>query len=111
MSYPPLDITPVWARFNESLIALVDRIPDDQMNWSPKPELWNFRGILLHIADARDNWMRDQIKDGEEPPNVWLTVRSKLEVQDPTAVHGIAWRDSCRTSPCSTVSTTITQAA
>ena len=82
MSYPPLDITPVWARFNESLIALVDRIPDDQMNWSPKPELWNFRGILLHIADARDNWMRDQIKDGEEPPNVWLNVRSKQEVQD-----------------------------
>ena len=52
-----LDIVPVWARFNADLIRLVDYVPDDKINWSPKPELWNFRGILLHIAAARDSWL------------------------------------------------------
>ena len=81
MTYPRIDITPIWARHNDSLIALVDRIPDEQMNWSPRPELWNFRGILLHIADARNTWMTFTVKDGEEAPNVWQTVRSKPEIQ------------------------------
>ena len=39
-----IDLTPTWARFNDGLIRLVDHIPEDQLNWSPKPELWNFRG-------------------------------------------------------------------
>ena len=88
MSYPPLDITPIWARHNESLIALVDRIPDDQMNWSPKPELWNFRGTLLHIADARDLWMAHTVKDGGDPSTVWQTVRSKDEIR---AAYARTW--------------------
>ena len=81
MTYPRIDITPIWARHNDSLIALVDRIPDEQMNWSPKPELWNFRGTLLHIAGVRDGWLGVDVKDGEEAPNVWQTVRSKPEIQ------------------------------
>ncbi len=80
-AHPPLDITPIWARFNDDLIRLVDYVPDDQMNWSPKPELWNFRGILLHIAATRDYWLGDDVRDGVEAPNVWLTVRSKAEIQ------------------------------
>jgi hypothetical protein len=51
---PRINITPTWARFNDELIRLVDYVPDDKINWSPKPELWNFRGILLHIAATRD---------------------------------------------------------
>jgi len=80
--YPRLDITPIWVRLNDSLIRLVDHVPDDQMNWSPKPELWNFRGILLHIASARDNWMTRDVKDGIETPDVWRTVRTKAEIQE-----------------------------
>jgi uncharacterized damage-inducible protein DinB len=76
-----LDIGPVWARFNEGLIRLVDYVPEDRINWSPKPELWNFRGILLHIAGARDNWLGEGIHDGVEAPNVWQTVRSKDEIK------------------------------
>lgn len=77
-----LDIVPVWARFNEDLIKLVDAVPDDKVNWSPKPELWNFRGILIHIASARDNWLKGTVKDGIEVPDVWATVRTRAEIQE-----------------------------
>ena len=77
----PLDIVPVWARFNESLIKLVDYVPDDRMNWSPKPELWNFRGILLHIAAAREGWVFGAGLDGDRI-DVYGTVRTKEQIKD-----------------------------
>jgi uncharacterized damage-inducible protein DinB len=80
--YANLDLAPTWATFNDGLVRLVDYIPDDKMNWSPKPELWNFRGILLHLADARDNWLGHGIEDGVEWTAVWTNVRSKAEIQD-----------------------------
>ena len=80
-TYPRLDITPVWGDLNESMIRLVDYVPEDKINWSPKRELWNFRGILLHIASTRDNWMTFDVKDGEESPDVWRTARSRGEIQ------------------------------
>jgi uncharacterized damage-inducible protein DinB len=80
--FPPLDITPTWARFNDELIRLVDYIPDDKLNWSPKPELWNFRGILLHIAATRYGWMSVDRPDGEQLARaVWETLRSKADIQ------------------------------
>jgi uncharacterized damage-inducible protein DinB len=69
-TYPPLHITGYWAKLNGHLLQLVDVIPDDKMNWSPKPELWNFRGILLHIAGGRHGWLGNSAKDGEPIPDV-----------------------------------------
>ncbi|MEX2245990.1 MAG: DinB family protein [Dehalococcoidia bacterium] len=80
--HPHLDVTPTWANLNQSLIRLVDHVPEDRINWSPKPELWNFRGILLHIADARDNWLGSTVRDGTEWTAVWHKVRSKPEIQE-----------------------------
>jgi uncharacterized damage-inducible protein DinB len=80
-AFARLDLAPTWARFNEELIQLVDYVPDEQLNWSPKPELWNFRGILLHLADTRDNWIGHGIEDGVEWKNVWQTVRTKDEIK------------------------------
>jgi uncharacterized damage-inducible protein DinB len=87
-SSPRIDITPTWARFNDELIRLVDYVPDDELNWSPKPELWNFRGILLHIAATRDGWLGRDVKDSVEAPDVWRTVRTKAEVQ---AAYARTW--------------------
>lgn len=84
---PGLDIVPVWRRFNEDLIRLVDYVPDDQINWSPKPELWNFRGILLHIAGARDGWLTYTVKDGDDQ-RIYQTVRSKDEIK---AAYASTW--------------------
>lgn len=78
--YPRIDITPIWARLNDELLRVLEYVPDDKMNWSPRPELWNFRGILLHIADARDNWMGGAVKDGEEVQRVWFTTRRREEL-------------------------------
>jgi uncharacterized damage-inducible protein DinB len=79
--FPALDITPYWRAANDNLIQIVDAIPDDKLNWSPKPELWNFRGILLHIAGVRDGWLGTDVKDGLDVPSVYTTVRSKSEIQ------------------------------
>jgi uncharacterized damage-inducible protein DinB len=43
--------------------------------------LWNFRGILIHVSDARDRWMDRDIKDGEGYPNVWTTAKSKADLK------------------------------
>ncbi len=78
-----LDIVPIWARFNDELIRLVEYVPDDKLNWSPKPELWNFRGILLHIAETRFNWMSlDRPEGAQLARDVLQKLRSKAEIQD-----------------------------
>lgn len=69
-SHPYIDITPHWASVQADIVRIIDLVPDDKMNWSPKPELWNFRGILIHIADARDIWMTRTVQDGEPYPNI-----------------------------------------
>jgi uncharacterized damage-inducible protein DinB len=83
-----LDLAPTWARFNSDLIRLVDYVPDDKINWSPKPDLWNFRGILLHIAAARDGWLGGEMRDGVDALNVYQTVRSKDEIK---AAYARTW--------------------
>jgi uncharacterized damage-inducible protein DinB len=78
-----LDIVPVWARFNGDLIRLVDYVPDDKLNWSPKPDLWNFRGILLHTAFVRFNWMSlDRPEGAQLASQVIQQVRTKADIQD-----------------------------
>ncbi len=77
-----LDIVPFWARLSEGMIRLVDYIPDDKLDWSPKPELWSFRGILFHIASARDTWLTRDVRDGAGAPDVVRTVQTKAEIQD-----------------------------
>ena len=34
--FPSLDITAHWARLNDELVALVDYVPEDQIEWSPR---------------------------------------------------------------------------
>lgn len=80
--YPPLAIADQWPRLNEQLVALVDYVPDDKLEWSPKPELFNFRGILLHIPLARHNWLGNQIKDGEPTPDVLREGQTKAGMKE-----------------------------
>ena len=80
-SFPPLDVTAQWGRLNDSIVTLVDYVPDDKLDWSPQPDLWNFRGILLHTIVVRDNWLQHVVQDGETAPDVLATVQSKEEMQ------------------------------
>ncbi len=79
---PIREVAAFWQRVNDDITALVDSIPDDRMEWSPQPDLWNFRRILLHIASARDYWMGKIVQDGESPPSVYETVRTKDDVRE-----------------------------
>lgn len=81
-----IDVLPFWVRMNEQIIQLIDYIPDDKMNWSPKPELWNFKGILLHFSMARHNWLANQIRDGEESPNLLAGTLTKEALQQQLVV-------------------------
>lgn len=77
----PLAITPYWESVQEDLLLIVDLIPQDKINWSPTPELWNSQGILIHVSDARDIWMTRDVQDGEPHPNVWTTARTKDDLK------------------------------
>ncbi len=73
--FPPIDVASEWPKLSEQLVSLVDVVPDDKMNWSPKPELWNLRGILLHVPMARYNWLASNVKDGEATVDVGEFLR------------------------------------
>lgn len=83
-TFPALNISAYWAEINDDLVRIVDLVPDDKIDWSPKPELWNFRGILIHVSDARDRWLSDMqggVADGEGYPNIWATARTKDDLR------------------------------
>jgi uncharacterized damage-inducible protein DinB len=82
MAASGIDVLPIWARFNNDLIKLVDYVPPDKINWSPKSELWNFRGILLHIAATRDGWLDGATQSAEPHDDVWRTVRTPDQIKD-----------------------------
>ena len=75
-TFPPLNIASHWQSVQDDLLRIVDLIPEGKFNWTPKPELWNSQGILIHISDARDQWLSRDVQDGEPYPNIWTTART-----------------------------------
>jgi uncharacterized damage-inducible protein DinB len=90
MNYAKLDIAEQWGRMNDSIVALVDYIPEDKLDWSPREDLWNFRGTLAHLTFVRHNWLGNVVKDGEpfENTDVVSKLGTKAGIQD---VLGASW--------------------
>ena len=80
-----VDVVPMWSRLNGMLVGLVDHVPDDRMEWSPRPGLWTFRHIFLHVAEAREQWMNRAIADGERDIDVYANVHTKDEIKSALA--------------------------
>jgi uncharacterized damage-inducible protein DinB len=82
-TYGTFDIGEQWGRMNDSIVALVDYIPEDKLDWSPREDLWNFRGIVAHIAFVRHNWLGNDVKDGEsfEDSELFGAIGSKAGIQ------------------------------
>jgi uncharacterized damage-inducible protein DinB len=80
-TYPRIDLTPYWQSVHDHVLQIVDLLPDDKLNFSPKPDLWNSRGILIHIADARDQWLTHTVNDGDSYPGIWTTVKTKDDIK------------------------------
>ena len=76
-----LDILPSWRNLNDMLIELVDCVPDDKIDWSPKPELWSFHHIFQHLSEAREQWMNRAIADAETDIGAYENVHSKEEIK------------------------------
>jgi uncharacterized damage-inducible protein DinB len=83
--YIPLDISAPWSRMNQSIMDLVDYVPADKVDWSPRDDLFNFRGIFAHIAIARQNWLSGIVKDGQEFDI--MTVLSDLGTPEAVKKH------------------------
>jgi uncharacterized damage-inducible protein DinB len=80
-AFPPIDTSPHWLTVQENLLRIVELIPDEKLNWTPKEDLWNSRGILIHISDARDRWLADRVRDGDPYPNIWTTARTRDDLK------------------------------
>jgi uncharacterized damage-inducible protein DinB len=81
-TFAAVNVGPHWARLNDHLIELVNCIPDDKLEWSPRPEQWNARGMLLHIVGARHHWLENAVHDGEETPDILAGGKTKDGVQE-----------------------------
>ena len=71
---PGLDITEQWGRLNAGLVDLVDYIPDDKLDWSPREDMWGFRTIMSHFSSTRFNWLTSEGVDREA---VLATIKNK----------------------------------
>jgi uncharacterized damage-inducible protein DinB len=80
-AFPPLAITSYWQSVQDDLLRIVDLIPKGKMDFTPSEELWNSRGILIHVSDARDNWMTRDVQDGDPHPNIWTTARTREDLK------------------------------
>lgn len=52
-NYARLNFGPYWQMNNENLIALIDLVPEEELDWSPAPTEWSIRRITAHIILAR----------------------------------------------------------
>lgn len=76
------DFLSTWANLNEMLIDLLDFVPEERMDWSPKPELWTIRHLFQHLNEAREQWMNRAINDGAPDIDVYKNVYSKDQLRD-----------------------------
>jgi len=83
--YVPLEISAQWGRLNDSIIDLIDYVPADKVEWSPREDLFNFRGIFAHIAISRHNWLGYTVQDGQ--PFDIMDVLSNLGTPEAVKQH------------------------
>ena len=75
------DLLPVWAKLNDVLVEPVDFVPDEHMQWSPKPKLWTFHHLFQHLCEAREQWMQRAIADGAPNIDVYANVHTKDDLK------------------------------
>jgi len=74
-----LDVIDRWHQLNDTIMQLVDVVPDDKLDWSPQEGLWSFREVLSHISATRGNWMSMRPRSSEE---LLAQARTKENIKD-----------------------------
>lgn len=59
-----LDILSFWSDLNNHLIEIVSLCPDELFAIRPEPQEWSIRDVAVHIAEARNHWLTNVIRDG-----------------------------------------------
>ena len=76
--YPRLAIVRHWSTMNDHLIELVDLIPDEKLDWSPREGEWGLRLVLQHLILARYHGpIMDGHDDGAEMSAAVADTRTK----------------------------------
>ena len=65
-TFAKLDIAENWGRLNDTIVALVEYIPEDRLDWSPRADMWDFRTILTHLSGTRASWLTREVIDHEK---------------------------------------------
>ena len=47
-----------WAQVRKGLVAALDKLTDDQLDFVPHEGLWSLRETVVHIAGTEDGWLR-----------------------------------------------------
>ncbi len=86
-----------WQEVRQGLFAALDRVSDEQLDFSPAPGLWTMRQVLVHIANVEEAWFRLDVNRepadlglGERRPEDYPTVASIKDLL--TRVH--EWTES-----------------
>lgn len=78
VTHASLDIAERWSQLNDTVITLVDYIPDDKLDWSPQEDMWGFREILSHVTSTRGNWLT---REGNDREAILATVKTKDDLK------------------------------
>jgi uncharacterized damage-inducible protein DinB len=59
-----------WNEVRSGLLAALDKLTDDQLDFTPRQGLWSLRETVVHIAGTEDGWLRGYTANRwhENPP-------------------------------------------
>ena len=75
---------PLWdSMYRPFLIGAVEAIPEDRLDWKPRPEMFTASQIVVHIAECERGWIHGTLDGGpyeewvvpeDDPAAGWKTV-------------------------------------
>jgi uncharacterized damage-inducible protein DinB len=77
-----LDIAENWDRLNDTIIDLVDYIPENKLDWSPQDDLWDFHHVLSHLVFTRHGWMGNSVTQKIKPEEIHEAMATRAGSQE-----------------------------
>ena len=81
-TFAKLDIAEHWGRLNDTIIDLVDYIPENKLDWSPQDDLWDFHHVLSHLVFTRHGWMGNSLTQKIKPEEIHEAMATRAGSQE-----------------------------
>ncbi len=75
------------AAMREELLAFIDQIPEEALDWSPDEESWPMRWVIAHLSSA-DLWYGSRMSAGGTPELKWRLQATRQQLLDRVAELG-----------------------